>query len=288
VVERIEPLPGWDDRELLGLAASADQASAHPVARALVREARSRELDLTFPVDVSETAGQGLTATVDAHRVSVGSPAFAASLGAGPPQLAATPGVVPVVVVIDGRVTGVIHVSDRIRADAVGLADRLSAVGVERVVLVTGDRLSVAESVAAAAGIDHVYAETSAAAKLELVRAVHATDPSGVAMVGDGVNDAPALALADTGIAIGTTATVATQTADAVIVSDRVDRVVDAIRISRRSMRIARQSVVTGLGLSVFGMLIAVVGLLQPVGGALAQEVIDVAVILNALRALGD
>jgi P-type E1-E2 ATPase len=194
-----------------------------------------------------------------------------------------------VVVVVDDAVAGVIHVSDRLRAESLGLAERMREAGVDQVLLVTGDRREPAEAVAAAAGIDHVYADMSAQAKLELVEAIRAAEPGrGVAMIGDGVNDAPALALADTGIAVGATATVATQTADAVIVSDRIDRVVDAIRIGRRSMRIARQSVVTGLGLSVFGMLLALAGLLQPVGGALAQEVIDVAVILNALRALSD
>src|SRR6185312_2116257 len=186
-------------------------------------------------------------------------------------------------------VAGAIHVSDRLRAESTTLVDRLRMAGVDWVLLVTGDRRGVADEVAAATGVDHVYAEMSAEAKLELVNAIRAAEPHrGIAMVGDGINDAPALAAADTGIAVGATATVATQTADAVIVSDRVDRVADAIRISRRSMHIARQSVIAGLSLSVLGMLLALVGLLQPIAGALAQEAIDVAVILNALRALSD
>ena len=289
VVERVEPVPGVTEAELLRLAASADQVSAHVVAQALVAEARSRGLTLTFPERPHEIPGQGVTGVVDGRRVAVGGAAFAGSVGVAPPQVETRPGVVQVVVVVDDAVAGIVHVSDRLRAESAGLADRMREAGVDQVLLVTGDRREVAEAVAAATGIDHVYADMSAEAKLELVDAVRAAEPGrGVAMVGDGVNDAPALALADTGIAVGATATVATQTADAVIVSDRIDRVVDAIRIGRRSMRIARQSVIAGLGLSVAGMLLALAGLLQPVGGALAQEVIDVAVILNALRALSD
>jgi heavy metal translocating P-type ATPase len=289
VVERIEPVAGIGEAELLRLAASADQVSAHVVAQALVAVARSRGLGLTFPERPHESPGQGVTGVVDGRRVAVGGAAFIGSMGVAPPRAQTRPGVVQVVVVVDDAVAGIVHVSDRLRPESVGLADRMREAGVDQVLLVTGDRHEVAEAVAEATGIRHVYADMSAKAKLELVDAVRAAEPSrGVAMVGDGVNDAPALALADTGIAVGATATVATQTADAVIVSDRIDRVVDAIRIGRRSMRIARQSVVAGLGLSVVGMLLALGGLLQPVGGALAQEVIDVAVILNALRALSD
>jgi heavy metal translocating P-type ATPase len=289
VVEQIEPVADIGEAELLRLAASADQVSAHVVARALVAEARSRGLRLTFPERPHEIPGEGVTGVVDGHRVAVGGGSFAGSLGVAPPPAETRPGVVQVVVVVDDAVAGVVHVSDRLRPESIGLAARMQEAGVDQVLLVTGDRREVADAVAAATGIDHVYAEMSAEAKLELVEAVRAAEPGrGVAMVGDGVNDAPALALADTGIAVGATATVATQTAHAVIVSDRIDRVVDAIRIGRRSMRIARQSVIAGLGLSVVGMLFALAGLLQPVAGALAQEVIDVAVIVNALRALSD
>ncbi len=133
-----------------------------------------------------------------------------------------------------------------------------------------------------------MYAEHTPEEKLEVVRAMQqSTELSPVLMVGDGINDAPALALADVGIAMGAAgATAASETADAVIVLDRVDRVADAVRIGRRSLHIARQSVLFGMGLSGVAMCFAAFGLIEPVLGALLQEGIDVAVILNALRAL--
>jgi P-type E1-E2 ATPase len=154
--------------------------------------------------------------------------------------------------------------------------------------MVSGDRRSVAERVGAVIGVDRVYADQSPEDKLEVVRALR-DDPklSPVIMVGDGVNDAPALALADVGIAMGAAgATVSSETADAVITVDRVDRVADAVHIGRRTLSIARQSVLAGMGLSIAAMGVAAAGYLPPVAGALSQEVIDLAVILNALRAL--
>jgi P-type E1-E2 ATPase len=156
------------------------------------------------------------------------------------------------------------------------------------VAMVTGDRESVADEIGRRLGVDRVYAERSPEEKLEIVRSMRdRADLRKVAMVGDGVNDAPALALADVGIAMGLAgATVASETADAVIVVDRVDRVADAVRIGRRSLHIAKQSVLLGMGLSIAAMGFAAFGLIAPVFGALLQEGIDVAVILNALRAL--
>jgi P-type E1-E2 ATPase len=189
---------------------------------------------------------------------------------------------------VDGHVAGVIVMADELRPDADRIVERLRAEGVRHVAMISGDRRSVAERVGRQLGADCVYAEQSPEDKLEIVRTVK-TNPRlrPVIMVGDGVNDAPALAIADLGIAMGAAgATVSSETADAVITVDRVDRVADAVHIGRRSLYIARQSVLTGIGLSLAAMAVAAFGYLPPVAGALLQEAIDLAVILNALRAL--
>jgi heavy metal translocating P-type ATPase len=279
---------GSDDTNLLRLAASLDQASAHVVAQALVCEARERGLQLDFPTELDEVPGQGISGRVNGVAVAVGSYSFLSARGISSlPPHATIPGSAVVLVAINGAYAGHISVSDRLRSDARRLVQRLREEGVEKVLLVTGDQRPVANAIAAASGIDDVFSEMTAEGKLGLVKSFR-DDPKrrSVVMVGDGVNDAPALALADVGIAIGRTATAASETADAVIVVDRIERVADAIAIGRRSMRIARQSVVVGLALSSVAMLFAAAGLLPPVAGALLQEVIDFAVIANALRAL--
>jgi P-type E1-E2 ATPase len=193
-----------------------------------------------------------------------------------------------ILVGVDGLLAGAVLMGDHVRADAGQLVDKLHAMGVLHVAMATGDRAAIARAVGDALGVDRVYAEQSPEDKLELVRALRTNpDLQPVVMVGDGVNDAPALALADVGIAMGAAGgTVSSETADAVIVLDRIDRVVDALEIGRRSLRIARQSVLAGIGLSVVAMAAAAAGLITPVFGALLQEAIDVVVIANALRAL--
>ncbi|UTI63859.1 HAD-IC family P-type ATPase [Paraconexibacter antarcticus] len=188
----------------------------------------------------------------------------------------------------NGEPAGVIVMADELRPDADRIVERLRREGVLHVAMVSGDRASVAQRIGDLLGVDRVYAEQSPEDKLEVVRRLR-EDPqlSPVIMVGDGVNDAPALAIADLGIAMGAAgATVSSETADAVIVVDRVDRVADAVHTGRRALHIARQSVLAGMGLSIAAMGVAAAGYLPPVAGALLQEVIDLAVILNALRAL--
>jgi P-type E1-E2 ATPase len=193
-----------------------------------------------------------------------------------------------VLVGVDGRLAGVVVMSDHLREDAPLLVQRLREAGIDHIAMVSGDREAVAREIGRQVGIGDVHAEQSPEAKLDVVRSLqHRAETRPVIMVGDGVNDAPALALAEVGIAMGAAgATVSSETADAVITVERIDRVADAVRIGRRSLGIARQSVVFGIGLSVVAMGFAAFGYIAPVGGALLQEVIDVAVILNALRAL--
>jgi heavy metal translocating P-type ATPase len=294
-VREVVTLDGLAVGEVLRLAASVDRMSAHVLGEALVRAARESALDLGLPSDVTEEPGQGIVGTLDGHRVVVGSRAFLRSQGYDSDAVVGASlavgrgsGEAHVMVGVDGHPAGVIVMADELRPDADRIVDRLRAEGVRHVAMVSGDRRSVAERIGTVIGVDRVYADQSPEDKLGVVRALR-DDPklSPVIMVGDGVNDAPALALADVGIAMGAAgATVSSETADAVITVDRVDRVADAIHIGRRALSIARQSVLAGMGLSIAAMGVAAGGYLPPVAGALLQEVIDLAVILNALRAL--
>ena len=281
--------------EVLRLAASVDRLSAHVLGGALARAAEEAGLELAVPVDVAEEPGEGIAGTIAGRRVAVGSHAFALRAGVKEAELDAllplgerSSGEARVIVSLDGRLGGVIVMSDELRPDARAIVARLRAEGVRHVAMLSGDRRSVAERIGAELGLDRVYAERAPEEKLEVVARLR-DDPAlrPVMMVGDGVNDAPALAAADVGLAMGAAgATVASQTADAVITVDRIDRVADAVRVSRRAMRIARQSVLAGMGMSLAAMCVAAAGYLPPVEGAVLQEAIDLGVILNALRAL--
>jgi heavy metal translocating P-type ATPase len=286
---------GFEAAEVLRLAASLDRLSAHVLGAALVCAAAEADLTLSTPIEVREDAGQGIKGTVDGRAVALGSRAFLRAAGVAADEVASATlrsgrgsGEAQVLVAVNGHIAGVIVMADELRADAVHIVERLRAEGVRHVAMVSGDRRSVAERIGLELNVDRVYAEQSPEDKLDVVARLRA-DPnlSPVIMVGDGVNDAPALALADLGIAMGVAgATVSSETADAVITVDRIDRVADAVHTGRRALSIARQSVLAGMALSLAAMAIAAVGYLPPVAGALTQEAIDLAVILNALRAL--
>ncbi|MGY4750793.1 heavy metal translocating P-type ATPase [Pannonibacter sp. Q-1] len=276
---------GADD--ILRFAAALDQASKHPVAQAIVAAAKDRGMPLPIPEDVAEIPGEGVIGFIDGRQVIVGGEGFVAGrvgrISGDHPELAA--GSVMVAVAVDGRMAGHLVMSDPLREGTAAMLAGLRRQGVARILLATGDRAEVALRVTDGLGLDGIRAGLTPDEKVLLVLSERKNGP--VMMVGDGVNDAPALAAADVGIAMGARGAAASaEAADAVLLVDRVDRIAPGIEIARRSRRIALESVVAGIGLSVLGMVAAACGYLTPVQGALLQEAIDVAVILNALRAL--
>jgi heavy metal translocating P-type ATPase len=283
----IETHDGMGADDILQYAAALDQASKHPVAQAIVAAAKARGLTLPIPEDVAEIPGEGVIGFIDGRQVIVGGDGFVAGrvgrLSGDHPELAA--GSVMVAVAVDGRLAGHLVMSDPLREGAAEMLASLRRQGVARILLATGDRAEVAARVTEGLGLDGIRAGLTPDEKVLLVLTEHKNGP--VMMVGDGVNDAPALAAADVGVAMGARGAAASaEAADVVLLVDRVDRIAPGIEIARRSRRIALESVVAGIGLSVLGMIAAAFGYLTPVQGALLQEAIDVAVILNALRAL--
>ncbi|WP_109468697.1 heavy metal translocating P-type ATPase [Albibacillus kandeliae] len=277
----------FSDDEVLRLAASLDQASKHPVAQAMVTAAQSRGLVLSLPSEVAEIPGEGVVGGIDGHRVMVGGDTFVArrigrTSDDQPPQEV---GAVIVAVAVDGHTAGHLVMADPLREGSQQMLARLRNQGVERILLATGDRVEVARRVTEGLGLDGLRAGLTPDQKVLLVLTERKNRP--VMMVGDGVNDAPALAAADVGVAMGARGAAASaEAADVVLLVDRVDRLLPGIEIAQAARRIALQSVVAGIGLSVIGMVVAALGHLTPVEGAVLQEAIDVAVILNALRAL--
>ncbi|MCJ7711867.1 MAG: heavy metal translocating P-type ATPase, partial [Chloroflexi bacterium] len=285
--------PGWTPDEVVALAASLEQVSPHVLAASIVGGARERGVALALPEDVVETPGSGVSGCVGGRTVIAGTSDFASG-GAGLPGWArdvrrrvSLEGATSVFVGVDGVLVGALVLEDPIRPESPRVVRSLRRAGVRRTVMVTGDHYGVADMVAAAIGVDAVLAERTPADKVDAVADERAHADGILVMVGDGINDAPALAAADVGVAMGARgATASSEAADIVITVDRLDRLPEAIRIARRSRLIAIQSVVVGMGLSIAAMLFAMTGALPPVAGALLQEAIDVIVILNALRAL--
>ncbi len=289
-VTAIVPAGGLPPDEIVAVAASLDQASGHVLAAAVVRAAAERGCPLVQPADVTELPGQGIAGTVAGRHVRLGRAEWAAVTGT-PPWVRAVrrrawlDGALTVFVAVDGNPAGALLLEDRIRLDARQTIRALRRGGITRVVLATGDGAEAAGAVGALTGVDEVLAELTPAGKLDAVRREQRRAP--VIMTGDGINDAPALALADVGVAMGARgSTASSEAADAVLTVDHLGRLGEVAALARRTRRIALQSVLAGMGMSLAAMAVAAAGLLPAVWGALLQEGIDVAVILNALRAL--
>jgi len=291
-VVAVETFASWSSDEIVRFAASVEQVSIHPYAPAIMAEAHDRSLELFFPNQVHEQMGTGISGVVDNRRIAVGQFAFVAPGAPRTPQLrsielrTAADGSTSVYVSVDSKLAGVLLLQDPIRPEAPRALRALRKIGVRHIHMVTGDHPDVAEVVGDALGVDRVFAERTPEEKVEVVRLVRAEGLT--AMVGDGINDAPALALADVGVAMGARgATAASEAADVVLTVDRLEGLLLATRIARRTRRIALESVLVGMGLSLVAMGLAAAGLIRPIAGAVLQEGIDVLVILNALRALG-
>lgn len=271
--------------ETLQLAAAAEQYSVHVFADPIVASARTQQLELPEVVTADEVATNGVLASLaDGTSVRVGKPSFIEEV-TGPidrPVLSA--GETAVYVSVGDELAGVIILSDPIREQSADTVSRLRRAGVAEIAMVTGDITSTAESVAHAVDIQTVHAETTPQTKVRIVQAMR---PRPVLMVGDGINDAPVLAAADVGVAMaGRGATVASESAAAVITSNDIARVADVAYVSRRTVQIALQSIWMGIIISVGLMLVAAFGYLPAVVGALLQEIVDLVAILSALRAL--
>ena len=287
----VEVAPGETADEVLMLGASLEQASHHVVAKAIVEAGAERGLSLKIPEQVSESMGSGLQGMIDGRLVAAGSRDMIFGGEPVPPwasrvtRRASWRSALVVFVAVEGRPIGALLLADELRSDTPRAIRMLREAGVARMVMVTGDRAAAAQAIGAALDLDAVLADRVPSDKVDAVRFEQRLHPT--IMVGDGINDAPALASADVGIALGARgASASSEAADVVILADRLDRVGEAIVIAQRARRIAIESIVAGMGLSTLAMLAATFGWLMPVPAAIAQELIDVAVILNALRAL--
>jgi heavy metal translocating P-type ATPase len=283
----IETRGALTEEEILRYAAALDQASKHPIAQAVVAEAKARGLTLPVPELVVETPGEGVSGLINGRAVLVGGVDFvAAGTGELDPQASVRePGAVTVALAVDGELAGHLVMTDQLRTGTAEMLAGLRGAGIGRILLATGDRRAVAQAVTEGLGLDGVHSDLTPDQKVLLVLTERKNGP--VMMVGDGVNDAPALAAADIGVAMGARGTAASaEAADVVLLVDKLDSLLPGLIVARGSQRIALQSVIAGIGLSVVGMIAAALGYLTPVEGAVIQEVIDVAVILNALRAL--
>jgi P-type E1-E2 ATPase len=288
-VRRVIPLNGLGPDAVLRLAGAVERTSGHLLARTLVDAAEAGGVALPPARDVVEVPGRGVSGTVDGHRVVVGARSFVIprTMSGGATAVAAEPSEAGLraYVAIDDTVAGIVEYADALRPGLREVFRDLTAMGVRRIILLSGDHAENARTVARAAEITEVHGDLLPEDKVAVVRDL-VRGGEAVVMVGDGTNDAPALSAATVGVALaGHGGGITAEAADVVILIDDLSRVVDAMRISQRTMHIARQCIGVGLGLSAVAMIAAALGLIEPTPGALVQEGIDLAVILNALRA---
>jgi heavy metal translocating P-type ATPase len=281
----IQTNPAFDEHEVLRLVASLERYSKHPLSSSVLKAAEKADLSLLPVAEIAEQPGQGMSGLVSGKKVSITSrKSFIAHFPDALARLPEVTGGLECIALIDGQYAATLQFRDEVRADSSSFINHLQPSHLfDKVMLVSGDRESEVRYLADLVGIDHVYFSQSPEQKLALVRAE--TRQAKTVFLGDGINDAPALTAATIGIAFGQNSDITGEAADAVIMDSSLLKVDELFHIGERMRRIALQSAIGGMVLSVVGMTAAGMGYLTPVAGALAQELIDVLAILNALRA---
>ncbi len=278
----------WPAEKVISLVAAAEMKSEHFLGKALVAYAKELGYELPSVDEFEAVPGRGLTARVQGHTLMIGNLAWMNETGIDlsafdrQPQILAQEGKTPVVCVIDGQAAALFGIADRPRAHAAEAIARLHRMGVETI-MVTGDIDAAAHFVAQQVGIDTVIAQARPERKLEIVRELQDQNHL-VGMIGDGINDAPALAAANVGFAIGTGTDVAIETADLTLVNGDITKVADALEISTDTLRIIKQNLVWAFGYNTLAIPIAALGKLNPMIASLAMALSSVSVVLNSLR----
>jgi P-type E1-E2 ATPase len=279
------------ESEILRLAVSLDQLSAHIFARSLVRHAQKLSLELDYPDNFEETFGQGVKAKIKNQPYFFGKLKFIAKQGVDinkdiekNHEIFQQQGKTAVYLADEKILLGYIVFADIVRPETKAMFESIKQHNVSRLIMLTGDKQAVAENIAKSIGITEYQAELLPEQKVEWLKKLQ-KNYGPMAMVGDGVNDAPALAIASVGIAMASHgATAASETGDVVIMVNNMHRVHDALHIAQSAMRLAKQGIFFGMGASVILMVLSLLGHITPVFGAIAQEILDAAVIMNALR----
>lgn len=296
-VSRVVSTGAMSESEVLRLASGVEQGSGHLLARTLVSEAERRGIAMPVATAIVETPGRGVEGEIESVRVTVGAKSFVdernpdAKLAIDDADKAngdAGEAALRAYIAVAGVMAGYVEYADVVRPGMSRLIRGLRAAGVSRVMLLSGDRAPNVSAVAASVGITEFRGDMLPEDKVEVVRRLIGEGET-VVMMGDGTNDAPALGTASVGVALASHGRgIATEAADVILLADDPSRIMDGIEISRQTMHIARQSIWVGLGISAVGMVFAMLGYITPVAGAAIQEVVDLAVILNALRASRD
>lgn len=284
-VVRIERFDDTSEHELLRFAAAAERRSSHPLAKAVVERATAANVEVPEPSTFEVVRGRGIRAVVDGHVILAGNAAYLTESGITLASRDGTDDLTVVYIAADQRAIGVLHLADPVRPDAKAALARLKASGIHRIVMLTGDNAATARRVGAALGVDEIMADLLPDAKVDAIKRLQLGGQL-VAMIGDGINDAPALAQADVGIAMGVAGTqAAIEAADVALMTDDISKIADAREIARRAYRTIQQNLYVGVGVvHVLGIIAALLRIIGPVQAAMIHLGPDILVFLNSVR----